>query len=116
MLGQDVGLDVDPVARCEQPERGDGERVRYEHDREPVGQDVDKGEAHTVHGDRSLGDEQPDPLRVQSERQKLPLALRPPLTEYGRGVDMTLNEMPAQPVANSKRPLEIDAIPGAFTP
>ena len=50
------------------------------------------------------------PGRVEREGQELPFALLPPLAEDRRGVDMTLDEMAAQAVADAERPLEVDAI------
>ncbi len=107
VLGQHVGLDVHPVAGPERPERGDGQGVRDEHDREAVGRDVDQGQAHAVDGDRALRDHQRGPGRVDREGEELPLALGPALAEVGRGVDVPLDEVAAEAVADAERPLQV---------
>src|SRR4051812_34080160 len=57
VLGGDVHLEVDEIADALLSERGDGRGVRDDGNREPVLEEIDDGEAHTVDGDRALLDD-----------------------------------------------------------
>src|SRR5437870_1547870 len=100
MFGEDIGLDIDAVAGPDEAQGGHGEGMGDEHDGERVGRDVDQREADAVDGDRSLGDEEGSPARVDVEGEELPFSLRAAFAEGSRGIDVTLDEMPAQPVAD----------------
>src|SRR5690349_13059294 len=111
MLGEDIGLDIDAVAGLDQAQGGHGEGVGDEHDGEPLGLNVDQGEADAVDGDRSLGDEEWGPTRVEVEGEEVPLPFRAALAERGGRVDVALDEVAAQAVADPQRPFEVDAVP-----
>ena len=113
MLGEDVDLDVNPITGlgC-MPRVVIGQRMGNEHDREGIGPDVDQCQANAVDGDRSLGYEQGGPGRIDFECEEFPLALLSSVAERGGRVDMALNEMSSQAVADLERALEIDAIAG----
>ena len=59
-----------------------------------------------------LGTSRGRPGRVDREGEELPLSLPPALAEDGRRVDVPLDEMAAQAVADLERPLEVDAVAG----
>ena len=112
VLGQHVGLDVDAVARPEGAEGGDGQGVGDQHHREAAGGDVDERQADAVDGDRPLGDHQRRPGRVEGEGEELPLAVGPAIAEGGRGVDVPLDEVAAEPVADPQGPLQVHRVAG----
>src|SRR5215212_5235882 len=107
MLGQDVGLDVDSVAGPAHPQRGDGQGVGDQHDREAVVLDLDQGQADAVDGDRALGDHQYRPGRVDGEAEELPFPLGAASAEDGGRVDVPLDEVTAQTVAGPQRALQV---------
>ena len=55
-----------------------------------------------------LGTMQRGPARVEREGEELPLALGPALAEDGRRVDVALDEVAAEPVADAQGPFEVD--------
>ena len=57
VFGEDVNLDIHPLARSDQAKRGDSQCVGNQHDGEAVLGDVNEGEAHAVHRNGPLWDQ-----------------------------------------------------------
>src|SRR5262249_41411128 len=74
------------------------------------GSDVDQREADAIDGNRSLGNEERGPERVDGEDEEFPFPFGTALAEGGGGVDMSLDEVAAQPVADPERPFEVDPV------
>ena len=107
VLGHDVELDVDRVARALVPERGDLGGVGDDGDGEAVVVDGGHGEAHAVDGDRALLHHVAEEVGGDGDAQ------------VGRGVDddadrvdVALDEVAAEPVAEPHRALEVDRVAG----
>ena len=88
VLGEDVDLDVDTIARLNDAQSRDGQGMRNQHDRERVGPDVNHGEADSIDGDRPFGDQKRCPGGLDPEGEELPFPLLSPLAEDGGCVDM----------------------------
>jgi hypothetical protein len=113
VTGEDVRLDVDPVARDEGSEHRRGEGLGDQRHLEPVVARLADGahrEGDAVHGDRALPHHEGREGGVEAEAQDAPRVLRVD-GEHGRGaVDVTLHEVAAEAVAERGGAFEVDAI------
>src|SRR5207245_26344 len=91
---------------------GDGERVWDESDAEAVAGDFDEGEADAVDGDGALVYHLLGEDGRAREPDDLPLALAAPLGDAADAVDVPLDEMSAESVAETKGAFEVDAVAG----
>ena len=112
MLCEDVDFDVNTITRSDDAQSRHRQRMGNEHDREGIGPDVDQRQANAVDGDGTLGYEQGGPGRIDFECKEFPLSLLASVAERGGRIDMALNKMSSQAVADLECPLEIDAIAG----
>src|SRR5262245_24608438 len=111
VLQQDVGLEVDPVARHQLGERRLLQRVRDERRAEPSVLTAEDREAHAVDGYRALLHEiRPDRLR-RAEAVEDPLAVGRDGVETAGPVDMAEHHVSAESIAEAQRALEVDARP-----
>src|SRR6266511_4141497 len=89
VLGQDVCLQVDAVARLETAQSGGFKRVLDEGDGEPALVKVRDGERDALDRDRPLLDEVAEQLRARVDPDVLPLPLRVDRTNRPYSVHMT---------------------------
>ena len=74
--------------------------------------DVDDGQRHPVEGHRSLdGDVAGDFLR-QTDAQEVPVLAVAAVEDLGGGIDVPLNDVPAEPVGGAQGALEVDRVSG----
>ena len=109
VLGENVGLEVDPVAGREVAEGRCGERVRDQGDSEAFGVERSDGEARSLEGDGALLDDVAEDLRrrVDPKPASVSLGIEPP--DGAAAVEMALHVVAAERLAGSKRGLEVDA-------
>ena len=74
--------------------------------------DVDQREADPVDRNRSLGDHEGGPARVDFKLEEFPFPLPAPFAQDGGRIDMTLDEVSAEAVAHFECAFEVDAIAG----
>src|SRR5918995_257921 len=112
VLGEDVDLEVDRVARPDGAKGGDLQRVLDQRDREGLVVDRRDGERDAVDGDRALLDAVAEDLRRRLDRQ--PLALQP--AHPADPVHVALDIVPTERLACRKRRLEVDRVAETLRP
>src|SRR5439155_3658329 len=111
-LQEDVGLEVDAVARLALAERRLLERVRDERRREARAAAGGHRETHAVDGDRALLDQVGGQGAGTAEAVEEPVAVARDLLEASDAVDVALDDVAAHAVAHAERALEVDTRPG----
>ena len=86
--------------------------MRNQHHRKEIRSDIHQCQAHAIDGDRAFWNHQPRQFRRAAEADHLPFALNDAFRDAADGVDMPLNEMAAQSIADAQRSLQIDSIAG----
>src|SRR5206468_12878204 len=112
LLQEDVGLEVDAVARLALAERRLLERVRDERRREARAAAGGHRETHAVDGDRALLDQVGDEGAGGAEAVEEPVAVARHLLEVSDAVDVALDDVAAHAIAHAERALEVDTRPG----
>src|SRR5688572_19925161 len=107
VLGRDVDLEVHTVARALVPEGGDLRRVRDDRDGEVVVARLDDGEADAVDGDRALLHHVAEELAIRAHAQ-----VGGSVDDLADRVDVPLDEVAAQAIAQADRALEVHAMAG----
>src|SRR5690242_4287940 len=109
VLHQDVGLEVDAVAGPTCAEGRFRERMRDERDGEGRALAGEDGEAHAVDCDRALLDEVAREAAWRLELVELPIGVGADRSQPADAVDVPLDEVTAEPIADAERALEVDA-------
>ena len=78
--------------------------------------DVDDGQRHPVEGDRSLDGDVAGDLPRQADAQEVPVLAVVAAEDLGGGIDVTLNDVPAEPVGGAQGALEVDRVSGRWEP
>ena len=108
VLGDDVDLEVDPIAGLTGAEGGPRQRLGDQADREPVGAGLDDRQADAVDGDRALVDEVAAETVGQGDLDDLPVLAGLPAYDGPGAVDVSLNDVAAETRCRSDGALEIN--------
>ena len=112
MLGEDVDLEVDPVAGLAQAEGGAGEGLGDQADRERLGAGLDDRQAHAVDGDGALVDEVLAEAGGHRDLDDLPVLAGLAAYDVADGVDVALDDVAAQALVGGHGALEVDPVAG----
>src|SRR5439155_1464515 len=107
ILRQDVGLEIDVVARLEPAERRRPERVLDERDGKALLIELGDRERDALDGDRSLLDQVAEDVRPDVDPDPLALALGLDRAHGTDGVDVPLHVVTAERVPRTQRRLEV---------
>ena len=91
-------------------QRGAGEGLGDQADGEPVGAGLDDGEADAVHGDRALVDQVAAELGRHRHVDDLPVLAGRAGGDDADAVDVTLDDVAAEPGGRGDRALEVDLV------
>src|SRR5262245_27036380 len=81
-----------------------------QHDAEPFGLDIDERKADPVDGNAPLGDHESGQVRWAAEPDVLPVAISKANVDGADGIDVPLDEVPAEPISRLQRALQVHAI------
>src|SRR5438093_7288230 len=82
--------------------------MRDKRDGESAVLEIDERQAHAIDGDRAFANHLFGQRLSAGEENKLPFTLTLALVDAADAVDVALNDMSAQPIADSERALEVD--------